>query len=62
MLRENKLAYENLSTEIPVVIKNSSMTNVLMCCCVSLILFRMIYQLLNFTYQVVLLPNLASLA
>ena len=31
MLREIKLTYENLSAEIPVVIKNSSMTNVLLC-------------------------------
>ena len=31
MLRDNKLTYENLFVEIPVVIKNSSMTNVLLC-------------------------------
>ena len=31
MLRENKLTYENSFVEIPVVMKNSSMTNVLLC-------------------------------
>ncbi|KAL5248969.1 hypothetical protein ACHWQZ_G017991 [Mnemiopsis leidyi] len=31
MLRENSLTYENLFVEIPVVIKNSSLTNVLLC-------------------------------
>ena len=31
MLRENNLTYENLFVEIPVVIKNSSLTNVLLC-------------------------------
>ena len=31
MLRKNKLTYENLFVKIPVVIKNSSVTNVLLC-------------------------------